>query len=84
MALNDVELPGTDTPVDTFTLFSNEPIDETAKLSRIGLEYGKVAFPVTNEFLYYDTATRLFVARRAARTSGSRSCTTSMRSTGRA
>ena len=61
MSLSDVQVPGTDSTVASFTLFSNEPIDETAKLSRIGLEYGEVAFPVTNEFLYYDAATRLFV-----------------------
>lgn len=62
VALSNVQVPGTDATVANFTLFSNEPIDETAKLSQIGLEYGKVAFPVTNEFLYYDAATRLFVA----------------------
>ena len=61
VALNGVDLPGTGTPVQTFTLLSYEPIVDTAKLSRIGLEYGDVAFPVTNEYLYYDTATRLFV-----------------------
>jgi Transglutaminase-like superfamily len=61
VALSDVQRPETDITVDTFTLFSDEPIDETAKLARIGLEYGNVAFPVTNEFLYYDAGTRLFV-----------------------
>jgi Transglutaminase-like superfamily len=59
--LHDVELPGTATRVDTFTLFSYEPIDETATLSQIGLEYARVAFPVTNEFLYYDASRHLFV-----------------------
>jgi hypothetical protein len=62
LVLNDLALPGTDTRVDTFTLFSQEAINETAALSRIGLEYGTVAFPVTNEFLYYDAGRRLFVA----------------------
>ena len=59
--LHDVEVPGTATHVDTFTLFSYEPINETATLSRIGLQYGRVAFPVTNEFLYYDAGRHLFV-----------------------
>ncbi len=59
--LDNVAVPGTDTRVDTFTLFSNEPIEETAALSEIGLAYGRVAFPVTNQFLYYDPESRLFV-----------------------
>jgi len=62
MVLSDVEVPGTDTRVGTFTLFTDEPVDETGKLSQMGLQYGKVAFPVTNEFLYYDTEAHLFLA----------------------
>jgi hypothetical protein len=61
VVLHDVELPGTGTHVDSLTLFSHEPIDAAAELSPTGLTYGKVAFPVTNEFLYYDPATHLFV-----------------------
>ncbi len=61
MVLSDVAVPGTDTQVATFTLLSEEPIDASEALSRIGLEYGKVAFPVTNEFLYYDRTRRVFV-----------------------
>jgi transglutaminase-like putative cysteine protease len=59
--LDNVEVPGTDTRVATFTLFSNEPIHEPATLSQIGLQYATVAFPVTNEPLYYDADTQLFV-----------------------
>ena len=61
MVLHDVALPGTDATIDTLTLLSYEPIDAAAELSPIGLGYGKVAFPVTNEFLYYDSGTHLFV-----------------------
>ena len=59
--LHDVELPGTSTHIDSLTLLTYEPIDAAAELSPTGLEYGKVAFPVTNEFLYYDAGTHLFV-----------------------
>ncbi len=59
-ALSDVEVPGTNTRVATFTLFADEPVDATAALAQIGLQYGTVAFPVTNKFLYYDAENHVF------------------------
>jgi hypothetical protein len=57
--LHDVVLPGTGEQVDTFTLFDEEPLDDSDGLAAIGLSYGRVAFPVTNEFLAYDHQTSL-------------------------
>ncbi|HVN74972.1 MAG TPA: transglutaminase-like domain-containing protein [Thermoanaerobaculaceae bacterium] len=62
MALSDVEVPGTDARVASFTLFADEPVDATATLAEIGLQYGTVAFPVTNKFLYYDPENRVFAS----------------------
>ncbi|MGE5235791.1 MAG: transglutaminase-like domain-containing protein [Acidobacteriota bacterium] len=59
LTLQRVAMPGSDEPVDSFTMYSYEPIDESAKLDRLGLSYGSVTFPVTNRFLYYDSTTRL-------------------------
>ncbi len=61
-ALTDVAVPGSSTDVDAFTLLSYEPVDVPAKLAAIGLAYARVAFPVTNEFLYYDPETHLIAS----------------------
>lgn len=46
--------------VDYFTLYSYEVIiGEREKYKNIGLDLAKVAFPVTNEFLYFDPATHI-------------------------
>jgi len=62
LTLSDVVVPGSAAHVDSFTLFSYEPVDDSAKLASIGLAYGKVALPVTNEFLYYDPETRMLAS----------------------
>ncbi len=62
LALSDVEVAGTDTRVAAFTLFADEPVAATAALATIGLQYGTVAFPVTNKFLYYDADTHVFAS----------------------
>lgn len=54
LTLDGVEVPNTKEHLASFTLSSNEAVDETSKLAEIGLSYGKIAFPVTNEFLYLD------------------------------
>ena len=56
-----VEVPGTETRVANLTLFADEPVDESPTLAKIGLAYGTVAFPVTNQFLYYDAETHSFL-----------------------
>ena len=59
--LRDVNVPGTDQKVDYFTFFAYETISgERDKYKAIGLELAKLAFPVTNEFLYFDSVTRMF------------------------
>jgi Transglutaminase-like superfamily len=57
LSMENVQLPDSTSTVDSFTLFAYEPIDESAKLQALGLAYGRVAFPVTSAFLYYDSAT---------------------------
>jgi hypothetical protein len=59
-ALSNVAIPGTAATVDTFTLFSEEPVEERPKLAELGLGYAGVAFPVTNAFLYYDPDRKVF------------------------
>ncbi len=61
-ALSDVQLPGTEIRVAAYTLFADEPVDASATLAQIGLQYGTVAFPVTNKFLYYDAENRVFAS----------------------
>jgi hypothetical protein len=60
--LRDVMIPGTDgQKVDYFTFFAYETMaGERDKYKGIGLDLAELAFPVTNEFLYYDPVTRTF------------------------
>ena len=60
--LRGVPIPGTDgQKVDYFTYFSYETVSgERNKYKAIGLDLAKLAFPVTNEFLYYNSDTHLF------------------------
>lgn len=56
--LSGVAVPGTENEkVDSFTLFSYEPILSKGAMQSIGLAYGGVAYPVTNAVLHYDEAT---------------------------
>lgn len=57
LTLDNVDLPGSDERIDSLTLFVDEPIDALDRLAAIGLDYGRVAFPVTNHFLYVDRTT---------------------------
>ncbi|HUK14721.1 MAG TPA: transglutaminase domain-containing protein [Thermoanaerobaculaceae bacterium] len=57
LTLDNVPVPGSTAAVASFTLFSNEALNEPDKLAGIGLTYASIAFPVTNKFLYFDSQT---------------------------
>jgi hypothetical protein len=61
LTMTGLVVPGSNEHVDTFTLFSYEPLNEAEKLAAVGLSYARVALPVTNQFLYYDPEARLFI-----------------------
>jgi len=65
--LRDVSIPGTDQKVDYLTFFSKETVSgEQDKYNAMGgLRLAKLAFPITNEFLYYDPVTRTFTKDRS-------------------
>jgi hypothetical protein len=64
--LRNVAIPGTDEKIDYFTFFSYEMVTgERDKYKLIGLDLTKLAFPVSNEFLYFDPDTKMFTSDRS-------------------
>ncbi len=62
LSLANVKVPESSERIASFTMFDQEPLDESASLAAIGLANARIAFPVTNEFLAYDPQTHSLVA----------------------
>jgi hypothetical protein len=64
--LRNVAIPGTEEKLDNLTFFSYElVVGERDKYKSIGLDLAKLAFPVSNEFLYFDPDTKTFTSDRS-------------------